>query len=181
MRFTYFIFPAILLNAIWVHSQNVILSRQVIGNYGGSHTTNEISIMDNVGEVMVTTEGNSNALITQGFEQPTYNFSITRAYDCEELINETANAFVPNSSDQYSNKWIIDLFFYEQNSINTVTIFNRWGDVIKSIENYDNISAYWDGTNTNDQPMPSGTYFFTIEVPSEQIRCSNWVQIVKEN
>ena len=164
-----------------IFSQNVILSRQVIGNYGGSHTTNEISIMDNVGEVLVTTEGNSNALITQGFEQPTYNFSITRAYDCGELIDETANAFVPNSADQYSNKWIIDLFFYEQNSVNTVTIFNRWGDVIKSIENYDNISAYWDGTNTNDQPMPSGTYFFTIEVPSEQIRCSNWVQIVKEN
>ena len=99
----------------------------------------------------------------------------------ENLIDETANAFVPNSADQYSNKWIIDLFFYEQNSVNTVTIFNRWGDVIKSIENYDNQIMYWDGTNTNDQPMPSGTYFFTIEVPSEQIRCSNWVQIVKEN
>ena len=162
-------------------SQNVIISRQVIGSYGGSHTNSEFSIMDNVGEVMVTTESNSSVKITQGFEQPTYNFSITRAYDCGELINETANAFVPNSTDQYSNKWIIDLFFYEQNSVNTVTIFNRWGDVIKSIENYDNISAYWDGTNTNDQPMPSGTYFFTIEVPSEQIRCSNWVQIVKEN
>ena len=170
-----------LLTINLTYSQNVILSRQVIGSYGGSHTTNEITIMDNVGEVMVTTEGNSDALITQGFEQPTYNFSITRAYDCGELIDETANAFVPNSADQYSNKWIIDLFFYEQNSINTVTIFNRWGDVIKSIENYDNISAYWDGTNTNDQAMPSGTYFFTIEVPSEQIRCSNWVQIVKEN
>ena len=164
-----------------VFSQSIILSRQVIGNYGGNHSTNEITIMDNVGEIMVTTENTGDLVVTQGFEQPTYNFKITRAYDCGELIDETANAFVPNSADQYSNKWIIDLFFYEQNSINTVTIFNRWGDVIKSIENYDNISAYWDGTNTNDQPMPSGTYFFTIEVPSEQIRCSNWVQIVKEN
>ena len=170
-----------LLTSTLTYSQNVILSRQVIGSYGGSHTTNEITIMDNVGEVMVTTESNSDLKITQGFEQPTYNFKITRAYDCGELIDETANAFVPNSADQYSNKWIIDLFFYEQNSVNTVTIFNRWGDVIKSIENYDNISAYWDGTNINDQAMPSGTYFFTIEVPSEQIRCSNWVQIVKEN
>ena len=170
-----------LLISIFTYSQNVILSRQVIGNYGGSHTTNEITIMDNVGEVMVTTESNSNVKITQGFEQPTYNFKITRAYDCGELIDETANAFVPNSADQYSNKWIIALFFYEQNTVNTVTIFNRWGDVIKSIENYDNISAYWDGTNINDQAMTSGTYFFTIEVPSEQIRCSNWVQIVKEN
>ena len=181
MKFPYFILPALLLNAILIHSQNVVLSRQVIGSYGGSHTTNEITVMDNVGEVMVTTESNSDLKITQGFEQPTYNFKITRAYDCGELIDETANAFVPNSADQYSNKWIIDLFFYEQNSVNTVTIFNRWGDVIKSIENYDNISAYWDGTNINDQAMPSGTYFFTIEVPSEQIRCSNWVQIVKEN
>jgi len=164
-----------------IFSQNVILSRQVIGNYGGSHSTNEIIVMDNLGEVIVTTESNSDIKITQGFEQPAYNFKITREYNCGELIDETANAFVPNSADKYSNKWIIDLFFYEQNSINTVTIFNRWGDVIKTIENYDNMSAYWDGTNTNDQPMPSGTYFFTIEVPSEQIRCSNWVQIVKEN
>ena len=75
------------------------------------------------------------------------------------IINETANAFVPNSADQYSNKWIIDLFFYEQNSVNTVTIFNRWGDVIKSIDNYDN-KVMFDGTNINDQYMPSGTYFF---------------------
>ena len=116
-----------LLISTLTYSQNVILSRQVIGNYGGSHTTNEITIMDNVGEVMVTTESNSDLKITQGFEQPTYNFKITRAYDCGELIDETANAFVPNSADQYSNKWIIDLFFYEQNSVNTVTIFNRMG------------------------------------------------------
>ena len=175
------LFYILFLASLTGFSQNLIISRQVIGNYGGSHTNSEFSIMDNVGEVMVTTESNSNVKITQGFEQPTYNFKITMQYDCGELIDETANAFVPNSADQYSNKWIIDLFFYEQNNVNTVTIFNRWGDVIKSIENYDNISAYWDGTNTNDQPMPSGTYFFTIEVPSEQIRCSNWVQIVKEN
>ena len=154
--------------SIFTYSQNVILSRQVLGSYGGSHSTNEITIMDNVGEVMVTTESNSDLKITQGFEQPTYNFKITRAYDCGELIDETANAFVPNSADQYSNKWIIDLFFYEQNSVNTVTIFNRWGDVIKSIENYDNISAYWDGTNINDQPMPSGCLLYTSPSPRDR-------------
>ena len=41
------------------YSQNIILSRQVIGNAGGSHSTNNIHIMDNVGEVMVTTESTS--------------------------------------------------------------------------------------------------------------------------
>ena len=49
-------------------SQNVIISREVMGSYGGSHSNSEISIMDNVGEVMVTTESNSNVKITQSFE-----------------------------------------------------------------------------------------------------------------
>ena len=69
----------------------------------------------------------------------------------------------------------------DQNSENTVTIFNRWGDILQTINNYDNVNNYWDGKNNNNQYLPAGTYFFTIEVPGNNIRCSNWVQIVKEN
>ena len=78
-------------------------------------------------------------------------------------------------------KWIIDFLYYDENQENTVTIYNRWGDILQTIQNYDNVNNYWNGTNGNDQYLPSGTYFFTIEVPSNNIRCSNWVQIVKEN
>jgi gliding motility-associated-like protein len=162
-----------------VYSQNITISRQVIGNAGGSHTTNNLQIMDNVGEVMVSTESNSELIITQGFEQPHYSFKVENEFVCDN--ENIVNAFIPNSTDPLSNKWIIEFLYFNENSENTVTIYNRWGDILETISNYDNVNNYWDGTNKNNQYLPSGTYFFTIEVPQNNIRCSNWVQIVKEN
>ena len=162
-----------------VYSQNITISRQVIGNAGGSHTTNNLQIMDNVGEVMVTTESNSELIITQGFEQPHYSFKVENEFVCDN--ENIVNAFIPNSTDPLSNKWIIEFLYFNENSENTVSIYNRWGDILETISNYDNVNNYWDGTNKNNQYLPSGTYFFTIEVPQNNIRCSNWVQIVKEN
>ena len=160
-------------------SQNVILSRQVLGNAGGGHSTSDIHIMDNIGEVMVTTEMGSNIELTQGFEQPHYKFIIEQEYDCD--YTDMVNAFIPNSSDPYSNRWIIDFLYYDENQVNTVIVFNRWGDILQTINNYDNVNNYWDGTNQNNEILPAGTYFFTIEVPASNILCSNWVHIVKEN
>ena len=162
-----------------VYSQNITISRQVIGNAGGSHTTNNLQIMDNVGEVMVSTESNSELIITQGFEQRHYSFKVENEFVCDN--ENIVNAFIPNSTDTLSNKWIIEFLYFNENSENTVTIYNRWGDILETISNYDNVNNYWDGTNKNNQYLPSGTYFFTIEVPQNNIRCSNWVQIVKEN
>ena len=135
--------------------------------------------MDNIGEVMVSTESSSELTITQGFEQASYSFKVENEFVCDN--DNIVNAFVPNSTDPFSNKWIIEFLYYNENSENTVTIFNRWGDILETINNYDNVNNYWNGTNKNNQYLPSGTYFFTIEVPQNNIRCSNWVQIVKEN
>jgi len=159
-------------------SQNISLSRQVIGNAGGSHATTNLLIMDNIGEVMVATESTNDIIVTQGFEQPHYTFNVPTNFECD--YQNIVNAFVPNSTDPFSNKWIIDFLYYDENQENTVTIYNRWGDILQTIQNYDNVNNYWNGTNGNNQYLPSGTYFFTIEVPSNNVRCSNWVQIVKE-
>lgn len=169
----------ITLISVFGFSQNISISRQVIGNAGGSHATNNIHIMDNIGEVMVSTESSSELTITQGFEQASYSFKVENEFVCDN--DNIVNAFIPNSTDPYSNKWIIEFLYYNENSENTVTIYNRWGDILEKISNYDNVNNYWDGTNKNNQFLPSGTYFFTIEVPENNIKCSNWVQIVKEN
>ena len=157
----------------------MIISRQVIGSGGGSHSTNKLHIMDNLGEVIVSTESTNNMTITQGFEQPYYSFKVEKEYKCDQ--ENIVNAFIPNSIDPYSNKWIIEFLYFDENKENTVTIYNRWGDIIESISDYDNVNNFWDGRNSDNQYLPSGTYFFTIEVPQNNIRCSNWVQIVKEN
>ena len=129
------------------YAQNIIISRQVIGNAGGSYTTNNLQIMDNIGEVMVSTESNSELIITQGFEQAHYSFKVENEFVCDN--ENIVNAFVPNSTDPFSNKWIIEFLYYKDNSENKVTIFNRWGDILETIKNYDNVNNYWDGTNRN--------------------------------
>lgn len=169
----------ITLISVFGFTQNISISRQVIGNAGGSHTANGLNIMDNIGEVMISTESSSELTITQGFEQAHYQFKVENEFVCDK--ENIVNAFIPNSTDPYSNKWIVEFLYYDENQENTVTIYNRWGDILQTITNYDNVNNFWDGTNKNNQYLPSGTYFFTIEIPNNNIKCSNWVQIVKEN
>jgi gliding motility-associated-like protein len=58
----------------------------------------------------------------------------------------------------------IDLFPDTQN--NRVTIYNRWGDVVFEISNYDNQSRVFTGLNKNGNELPSGTYFYKLEFGS---------------
>jgi gliding motility-associated-like protein len=58
----------------------------------------------------------------------------------------------------------IDLFPDTQN--NRVTIYNRWGDVVFEISNYDNESRIFTGLNKNGNELPSGTYFYKLEFKS---------------
>lgn len=44
---------------------------------------------------------------------------------------------------------------------NKVTIFNRWGDVLWSAKNYDNVTNVFTGDD-----LPAGTYFYKIEFES---------------
>ncbi|MBX2968400.1 MAG: VCBS repeat-containing protein [Cyclobacteriaceae bacterium] len=58
----------------------------------------------------------------------------------------------------------IDLFSDTQN--NRVTIYNRWGDVVFEISNYDNQTRVFTGLNKNGNELPSGTYFYKLEFKS---------------
>ena len=50
-------------------------------------------------------------------------------------------------------------------SSNKVTIFNRWGDKVFEVENYDNevSGKRFEGINLSGNALPSGTYFYKIE------------------
>ncbi len=49
---------------------------------------------------------------------------------------------------------------------NKVTIYNRWGEVVFEINNYDNQSRVFAGLNKNGNELPSGTYFYKLEFTS---------------
>jgi gliding motility-associated-like protein len=46
---------------------------------------------------------------------------------------------------------------------NKVTIFNRWGDLVFTVNNYNNTTNVFSGKNSNGNELPSGTYFYRIE------------------
>jgi gliding motility-associated-like protein len=49
---------------------------------------------------------------------------------------------------------------------NKVTIYNRWGDEVFSVENYNNKDRVFEGSSTSGGKLPAGTYFYKIEFAS---------------
>lgn len=58
----------------------------------------------------------------------------------------------------------------EQYPINNFTVFNRWGDMIFKVENYDNDQRVFRGTSNinGDSDLVSGTYFYVLEIPGQE-------------
>ncbi len=93
--------------------------------------------------------------------------------DCGLTVN---NAFSPND-DGTNDFWYIDnLINYMPN---TVYVYNRWGNEVNKIENYDNINAYWDGTDVSGKALPNGTYFYVVITENQLQNQAGWVQIVR--
>ncbi|MCT4581409.1 MAG: gliding motility-associated C-terminal domain-containing protein [Flavobacteriales bacterium] len=99
------------------------------------------------------------------------------AINCNTGNLVTTNAFSPNGGIEENNTFIIDLDYIEQGLPNVVTIYNRWGDVIFKVNNYDNQQNVWDGSNQSGERMPEGTYFYVIEVPEKSFSTSGWVYL----
>ncbi|MDX1351001.1 MAG: gliding motility-associated C-terminal domain-containing protein [Putridiphycobacter sp.] len=60
-----------------------------------------------------------------------------------------------------------------------VYIFNRWGDRIAVIENYNNATNAWDGMNyVTNTPVVYGTYYYIIEDGGTRVK-DGWLQVVK--
>ncbi len=96
--------------------------------------------------------------------------------DRSECNIEIVTAFSPND-DGVNDTWIIKgIEAYQENK---VFIFNRWGDMIGNIKNYDNEQQVWNGENfrTNSRVVP-GTYFYVVEANSEK-KLSGWVEVVR--
>ncbi|CAM4112577.1 BspA family leucine-rich repeat surface protein [Zobellia roscoffensis] len=100
------------------------------------------------------------------------------AIQCEEQSfttvipeDETKYGFSPDG-DGINDYWHIDnIEYYPEN---VVMIYNRWGDAVFEIKNYDNNSAVFRGdanlkTKMGAGQLPEGTYFFNIQVEGETI------------
>ncbi|MBK7030036.1 MAG: gliding motility-associated C-terminal domain-containing protein [Bacteroidales bacterium] len=81
------------------------------------------------------------------------------------------SGITPND-DNVNDDWTIRGI--EDYPDNTVIIFNRWGDKIRSFSGYDNKEKVWDGKNEEGKPVPDGTYFYILEI-KELGKSSGWI------
>jgi len=77
---------------------------------------------------------------------------------------EVFNAIAPNSS---GDNHFMRIFNLPRG--NSVSIYNRWGDKVFEVEDYDNSipGRRFEGTGNNGNALPSGTYFYKIEIPED--------------
>ena len=95
--------------------------------------------------------------------------------DISECDVTVYNVFSPNN-DGLNDIWELDGI--EAFPDNIVYIYNRWGDRIRKFENYDNVNVVWDGTNRQNEILPSGTYYYVVEVFGNNSQ-SGWIQLMK--
>ena len=73
------------------------------------------------------------------------------------------NALSPNG-DPLNEVFIIQYIdLLPDTQKNKVTIFNRWGDVVFNVDDYDNQSRVFRGLNNSGSELPTGTYFYRID------------------
>lgn len=94
--------------------------------------------------------------------------SCTDAEIVIEVIGDVIvyNAVSPNDDglNDFFRLEYIDVI--EDTRENTVMIYNRWGDVVFEVSNYDNVSRVFNGRNKNGNKLPPGTYFYVIKFSS---------------
>lgn len=64
--------------------------------------------------------------------------------------------------DGINDWWLLSNI--EKSDANTVIVLDRWGNKVFDRRGYDNEKIYWDGTNASGKVVPTGTYFYSIEI-----------------
>jgi len=83
-------------------------------------------------------------------------------------------AFSPNG-DGLNDTWIInDIENFPNNSVH---IYNRWGNQIIGINNYNNTNNAWNGQSSSGSVLPNGTYFYVIELNNGAGVKKGWVEL----
>jgi gliding motility-associated-like protein/uncharacterized delta-60 repeat protein len=76
------------------------------------------------------------------------------------------NAVSPNDDGLNDIFKLENIELNEDTQRNTVTIYNRWGDVVFDVNDYDNSTRVFKGLSKNGSVLPTGTYFYKVEFES---------------
>ncbi len=181
-------------NNYWEQEFTVIKPENISVN--GPHTVcpNENVILEVTGgldyEWSFTDENNAEVSILSGVQDEVFTVNITydENYNCEytdsifvyinSSCEENITAFTPNGDGVNDYLYIKEV---ENIPINKVYIFNRWGDLVISFENYDNTSIVWSGEDDFENNVANNTYFYVIEsemITNSTTKLSGWFQVL---
>jgi gliding motility-associated-like protein len=64
-------------------------------------------------------------------------------------------------------------------SQNKVSIYNRWGDVVFEVQNYNNADRAFTGLSNSGNELPAGNYFYKIEFASGLPSLSGYLTLIR--
>jgi gliding motility-associated-like protein len=102
----------------------------------------------------------------------TKHFTITANSDPCQITVFTG--FSPNG-DGLNDTWIIENI--ENFPNNSVHIYNRWGNQIIGINNYNNTYNVWNGQSSSGSVLPNGTYFYVIKLNNGAGVKKGWIEL----
>jgi len=95
----------------------------------------------------------------------------------EKQLNIIVSRLLSPNGDGVNDYWHIQgIDTYPDNK---VVIFNRWGDKVEVIKNYDNQSNRWEGKDEKGHMVPDGTYYYMLELSKERKTLNGWVYLVQ--
>ena len=86
------------------------------------------------------------------------------------------NTLTPNG-DGDNDVWWIDNIAALGEADTQVQIFNRWGNPVWTGTSYDNENVVFNGTHTNGNALPDGTYYYVVDVG--ELQFNGYIELVR--
>ncbi|OFY85201.1 MAG: hypothetical protein A3F72_05330 [Bacteroidetes bacterium RIFCSPLOWO2_12_FULL_35_15] len=151
-----------------------------ISTYLGSNGSIDLNISGGVAPYSCLWSCNSTDPNPKGLPAGEYTVLVTDSNKCpasgfvrldQPLDLEMPTGYTPNAD---GNNDFFVVHGVEAYPDNEITIYNRWGNIVYQKKKYFN---EWNGTNTNGDELPEGTYFVILEINDGKIVLKGYVEM----
>jgi len=125
---------------------------ELVPNFN-SNLTQSLALTENTQFTVTITDVHTGCMATEKVQ-------IVVEKNVDNLL-EFYNGLTPNGDGDNDVWWIDGINKFPNNEI---LIFNRWGDKIINLKNYDNNNVVWDGKNSQGKRVPDGTYYYLVKI-----------------